>query len=397
MLLTHKYAPSSVDAMIGNEDAREHAKQWMLNWIAGKRRKPLLVHGPTGVGKTSLAYALASQYDMEIIEMNASELRNRGRVERILTGATLAGTLSGKGKILLVDDVDALAGRKDSGGSGAIVSVLSECSMPVVVTATDIWDKKLAPVRNACEQLALKKVGKAAIAKLLAVIAAREGMEAGPERIAAIAESCGGDVRSAINDLQAGGHGGRDREVDIFERVRRIFKAERYSEARDAMQGDVDYELVKLWVDENIPNEYEDKADVAAAYRMLSRADIFEGRIRKSNWHLLRYTIDLATAGVALCKARQYRKFTRYNFPAYLKEMSASMARRAMRKKIGEKIGARVHSNRSEALEYVPLIQAIMRAHGDSVRSYYDFDEDELAFIMETSVSRVKARQSLKS
>ncbi len=397
MLLTDKYAPASVDAMIGNDDARAYVKQWMLNWIAGKKKRALLVHGPPGVGKTMLAYALGAQYDFEIVEMNASELRNKARVQKVLAGATMAGTLTGKGKLLLMDDVDVLAGRKDSGGSGAMVAVLKDCNIPIIVTAGDIWDKKLAPIRNSCEQVALRKVSKVAIRKLLERIAKKEDMDIPQEKIAAIAEQSAGDVRSALNDLQARREGGRDREIDIFNRIRTIFKASSYMEAKEAMYGDVDYNLVKLWVDENIPHEYVKHTDLAAAYDMLSRADVFEGRIRKSSWQLLRYVIDLSTVGVSMAKEEPYRKFTKYNFPGYLKNMSATVIRRAMRKKIGGKIGKRVHSSRNDAMEYVPLIVGMMKTDPDSVSAYYDFEEDELAFMLGTSVRNVKTRKTQKS
>ncbi|MFH1394513.1 MAG: replication factor C large subunit [Candidatus Micrarchaeota archaeon] len=397
MLLTEKYAPKSVDSMIGNDDARAYVKQWMLNCLAGNKRKALIVHGPPGIGKTTLAYALAEQYDLEVIEMNASELRNKKRVERVLAGATMASTLTGRGKLLLIDDVDVLAGRKDSGGGSAIAAVLKDGNVPAIVTATDIWDKKVAPIRNSCEAVALKKVGKIPIKKLLERVAKKEGIEMSEPEIDGIATESAGDVRSALNDLQARRKGGRDREKDIFNRVRQIFKAQKYAEAKEAMFGDVDYELVKLWIDENIPNEYETTEDIAAAYNILSRADMFEGRIRKSNWQLLRYSIDLSTAGVALAKKKPYYKFTKYSFPGYLRDMSATVIRRAMRKRIGIKIGAVVHSNSRDSLEYVPLIQAMAKDDGESVSEFYDFEEDELAFIMETSVRNVKTKKTQKS
>lgn len=396
MLFTEKYAPKSIDKMIGNDTAREHVKQWMLTWISGKKKKPLLIHGPPGTGKTTIPYVLADEYELDILEMNASELRNKARVQRIMAGATSAGSLTGKGKILLIDDVDVLAGRKDSGGAGAIVSVLKECKVPIIVTATDIWDKKLSAIRISCENVQLKKVSKVSIRKLLATIREKEKLGGSDEDINQIAEQASGDVRSALNDLQADRSGGRDRDIDIFNRIRTIFKAQTYAEAKEAMKGDVDYNLVKLWVDENIPYEYEKQADVAAAYDILSRADVFEGRIRRTNWQFLRYMIDLSTAGVALAKQQPYRKFTKYNFPGYLKGMSASIAKRAMRKKVGSKIGKIVHSNRRAALEYLPIIKEMLKTNPEAIGMFYDFEDDEIAFVMGTSVSKMKTKKTKK-
>lgn len=381
MLLTHKYAPKTIDGMIGNDEKREYLKKWILNWLSGRKRRPLLVYGPPGVGKTSAAYALKEQYDLELVEMNASELRNKGRVEHVAKSALLAGTLSGKGKIILIDDVDIFAGREDRGGTGAVASLLKEANCPVILTATDAWNRKISNIRSECELVEMKKVNKIAIKKLLQEISARENIELDEKAVSEIAENAAGDVRSAINDLQARSRSSRDREIDIFNKIRTLFKTMDYREARSVAFGDVDFDLLKLWIDENIPNEYETIPDVANAYYWLSKGDVFEGRIRRSSWVLLKYTIDLSTAGVALAKERPYRKFTKYSFPVFLKEMSRTVQRRAMLKGIGKKIGRKTHTNSRDACGIIPLIKMQMKKRGKEVAEYYEFDEDEADFI----------------
>lgn len=390
MLYTVKYAPKKLDELLGNEEKVAQVKNWVLQWLSGRKRKPLLVWGPPGTGKTSLAYAIRQEFDLDLLELNASELRNRERVERITHGASMAGSLSGRGRLVLIDDADVLAGRADTGGSGAITEFLRDSPCPTLVTATDVWDKKLAPIRTECEIVELKRVSRVSIRKLLAHIASHEKLVLSPDAIAAMADNSHGDVRAALNDLQALTPTVRDTEKDIFSVVRDILKAETYAAAKEAVRGDIDYDYIKLWIDENIPNEYEAPEDVAAAYDSLSKADIFDGRIKKQKWQLLKYSIDLATAGVALAKSRPYRKFTKYNFPSYLRNMSRSMERRAMLKAIGAKLGARLHTGRKAALYYLPLIKEYGKDEPQAVMDFYGFGDEEFAFIMETSVSRVK-------
>jgi len=388
-LYTAKYCPKKLEELLGNEDKIEHVRQWALQWLSGKKRKPLLVWGPPGIGKTSLAYALKEQYDLDLVEMNASEIRNRKRVERVLGGSAMAGSLFGRGKIILVDDADVLAGKADFGGGAAIAGFLRESAVPIIVTATDIWDKKLSAIRAECEALEMKKISKASIKKLVERVAKAEKLDIKEEKLASIIEGADGDVRAALNDLQALCSTSRMREKDIFQLVRGIMKAETYAAVKDLMSGDVDYEIVRLWMDENIPYEYEQKAEVAAAYDSLSKADIFDRRINQSRWVLLKYSIDLSTAGVALAKDKAYRKFTKYQFPGYLRSMSASVARRAILKSIGLKIGAKVHSNRRDALSEVPILKAYGSAHADEMMAHFGFTEEELAFILETSAARI--------
>jgi replication factor C large subunit len=390
MLLTTKYAPKKLSDMLGNQDALAHIKQWMLHWISGKQRKPLLICGPPGVGKTSVAYILQNEYDLEVIEMNASELRNKGRVERVLGHSALAGSLFGRTKLILIDDADVLAGRKDSGGGTAIKNFLTESPCPAIVTATDAWDKSLSPIRAECELIEFKKISKPSIKKHLEYIAKAEKLTIPTETIDAIAEKAEGDLRAALNDLQCLGPSARTHEKDIFQLVRGIFKAESYSAVKETLSGDIDYDIIKLWVDENIAAEYETVQDIAAAYSSLSKADVFDGRIKKTNWALLKYSIDLATAGVALAKKTVYRKFTKYNFPSYLKNMSRTMERRAILKAVGAKIGKKVHANSKDALIYLPLLKEYGKSKHQHIMDFYEFSEEEMAFILETSVSKIK-------
>lgn len=346
MLLTSKYSPKKLEQILGNDEKIALIRQWILHWISGKARKPLLIYGGSGVGKTSVAYAISNEYDFDILEMNASELRTKSRVEKVLAASALAGSLFGRGKIILIDDVDVLAGKSDYGGSGALVSFLKEAPCPIIVTASDVWDKKVTPFRNECESIEFKKVNKLTLKGLLERINGSENLNLSKEQLESIATNANGDVRAAINDLAAVAPSNRDKEKDIFDLVRSIFKAEKYEQIRYSIKGDMDYDLLKLWIDENIPYEYERAEDISKAYDYLSLADIFDGRIKKSHWVFLKYSIDLATSGVSLSKRAVYRKFTKYNFPSYLKLMSRSLETRAMQKAIGLKIGSKLHTNR---------------------------------------------------
>jgi len=389
MLLTEKYSPEKIDEFIGNEESRMKIKQWILNWMRKEKQRPILVHGPTGVGKTSLAYAMGKEFDIDIIEMNSSDIRNKKRIERVMSSTLLAGTLTGKGKMLLIDDVDVL-NRNDRGAASAISSLFKEANAPIILTAEDPWNKKLSQLRQQCMMVELKKVTSVSIFKLLKKIAEKENILLHDDFLREIAENSNGDVRSALNDLQARMPGHRDRKKDIFQRMKIIFKSKTYKDAREATLGDIDYDLIKLWVDENIPNEYEYTEDLAAGYDVLSRADIFDGRIKHSRWSLMRYSIILATVGVGLAKKDMYRKFTRYSFPNYLKKMSRTIETRSLRKSIGSKIGEKTHSSRRIALGFLPVIADISKKHPEATMDFYKFSDSELGFILEKPVRKIR-------
>ncbi len=395
MLFSERYMPQRIDDILGNDTAKEKIKKWILDWNRNKLRKPILVYGQSGTGKTSFAYALKKEFDLELIELNASQFRNKKNVNNIMANTMMAGTLTGKKKIILIDDVDILQ-RKDRGGATEISKLIKEANIPIILTGGDPWIKKISAIRMQCELIQLRKISKRTIMKLLRTISQKEELEMMEEQLENIAENANGDVRSAINDLQAAHSVNRDRKKDIFNVIREIFKAEKYTEVKNLMRGDLNLDIVKLWIDENIPYEYSEKKDIARAYNYMSRSDIFQGRIGFENWKLFKYVIDFFSAGVALSKTKKNHSFVKYKFPQYLKDMASSMRRRAMLKSIGLKIGNKTHTNRKTALNYLPLISDKIEKGSIGIKDYFEFTDDEIEFIKKIPLDKIEVKKPRK-
>lgn len=377
--------PKSTSALIGNPTAFSEAKKWAEGWQAGRKGKPLLVFGPTGVGKTALAHAIAAEFGWEIFEFNASDLRDEENVGGLLANAASSGGLFGGRRLILIDDADSLSGREDRGGSAAIAKILVAPQQPIILTALDYYDKKLQAIKTYCEPLKLQKVQSVTIAKLLRKLAAAQGIAFTEEQFLAISTSSSGDVRAALNDLQAGNtHATRDSEKNIFEVIRTILKSEKYSEARKAaFDSETEHDTLKLWVAQNITAEYEKPFDIAEAYNSISRADIFDGRIsRRQYWGFLRYSTDHLSSGVATAKAAPYRKWTQIAYPDYIREMGASKGARALRKAVLRKISSACHCSSRQAQEYLPLLELLAKKGGKEVADFFGFEEEEADFVM---------------
>lgn len=397
-LWVDKYAPKRIEELIGHGKSKEELKSWADSWKKEKAQKPLLISGPTGIGKTAAVVALVNEYGWELLELNASDLRNAERINRIAGHAAVSKTFSGKPRLILFDEVDGMY-RSDRGGSGAVYKILKQAKCPIILTANEVWDSKLSSIRNFCKRVDMKKVHYATIANYLAEIAKKEEVSVEKDILMKIARSCSGDVRSAINDLQlltqgikeVSGKdlevlGERDRKDNIFNAVRTILKTRNFDKSRESLRNlNEAPDFILKWIDENIPKEYKRPEDLYEAYDRISRADVFLGRVMKrQDYGLWRYVSILMSSGVSLSKEKTYSGFTRYTFPSLIRGLSASKPERKMRKEIALKIGEQCHVSSSRAIQdYLPMFQEIMKNVKKAPRlaAQFDFTEVELKFL----------------
>ncbi|MAG21884.1 MAG: hypothetical protein CL943_01080 [Candidatus Diapherotrites archaeon] len=409
MLWPDNYFPQNFEQFIGNVEIVEHAVKWAEEWDKGGKGKPLLFFGNTGTGKTCLAILLAQHFGWELFELNASDFRTKDVIERLVGAASQGASFSGKRRLILLDEVDGLQAR-DRGGAAAIVKILKESNNPVILTANDIYsNQKLLPIREQCELRQFKKINYLSIAKRLRAILESEKISFDPEAIKLLARNCGGDFRSALLDTQALSFSGpisfsnveqlgyRERQENVFNVLDKIFKGKTVGEVRKArFQSEVSDDLLFRWVEENIPRVYSDIGDTARAFDVLSRADIFEGRImRRQHYGFKRYSSELFTSGVALSKQNEYHGWLKLQFPQLLKNLRASSARRNLKKELTRKIGLKTHSSSKKvSTEDLPFMKLIFqdKTLAPKIAAEFELNEKEIAFILETKPSAKKVQ-----
>jgi len=379
-----KYRPKRVADVVNQNEAKELFLSWLNKW-PNVDKKAALLYGPPGCGKSSLIEAVANEYGFELIEMNASDFRRKEDIERIALRASQQKSITASNKLIFLDEVDGIASKEDAGGIEAVISLVRVSKFPVVMAANDPWDQKLKPIRDIALLIQFRRLTTKDVVKVLSRICTAERIECDEAALEEIAERSGGDLRAAINDLQAVSEGygtvrldlvkailrQRDRELNPFETLKAIFTARYAWQAKAAqMQSQLDYDQLKSWIAENIPYQYRDLEDVAEAFDKLSKADIYLGRIiRTGDWDLLSYAIDLMTAGVSLSvKNVQDKKYAaRYQPPQKLSLLAKSKEVRSLLDDIVTIIARNLHTSKSTALsEVLPYLKAIFSTNSES-------------------------------
>jgi len=364
MPLFEKYRPAKFSEVIGQDVAIDKIKAFISSFEKKiSKKKAILMYGPAGTGKTTLAHVFAKELGYELFELNSSDLRNRSKLDEVLKPSTLQKSLFSKGKIILVDEVDGVT-TTDYGGLAELIVLIEKTKFPIIITCNDVWQNKFSLLRNKCELLPLKELSYLAVVQHLKEIMKKEGKIINENVIKEISAKSRGDLRAALNDLHSVLYteesaiieeeiGIREKAQDIFNAIREIFKVRANKETIDAYNNmDMELDQIALWLEENIPAEYQGE-ELAKAFEALSRADIFKGRIhRQQYWHFLAYQNFFLTAGVSAAKGSKNLpdRFTKYNPPKRILKIWMINQKNAKKKSIAGKISEIMHTSKKRAM-----------------------------------------------
>lgn len=400
---TERYKPATLAEFVGNDTAIQTVRSWLERWPKTPHgRKALLLFGPTGVGKTAAVYVVAAELGFEVTEINASDKRSKGVLEQLLGSATVSGSLFGKrGRIVLVDELAGLSGSSDRGATTALENLIRHTLVPIVLVADDITDEKIAPLRAVCEAVEFQPLPEDAIIRRLERICVKEEVKHDKSALEYIAKQAKGDLRAALNDLQAVVRSGgtarietvrrllkwRDRTLGITETLDRIFYAEKWNDAIEAAdQTDVYPDELLRWISCNVPLVFRNSIELSNAFHWLSRSSLFSQRIRQTqDWKLLPYFKELMCITGSVAGGVPIPRHLEYRYPEWIRQMGRSRSLRQKQKEVGELLSPIVHASwRLAYREYAPVLKTLLENRTRRLRVLEDLalTEDMASFIL---------------
>jgi len=315
MMWSEKHRPENISNMIGNEEARTSFVEWFAKWKKGT--KPILLVGPPGIGKTTIANLAGKQFGYDMISLNASDVRSKSRISEVLN--PVLGNISVLGKpMIFVDEVDGIHGRADFGGAEALIKILKEPTVPIILAANSDTSSKMKSIKKAVKTIYFRPLPPRLLRLHLENILKKEGEKLSPGSIIKIIDESRGDIRSMINSAQAlvGGFNPQTEKsfetLDVEAGVNAFFKANSIDEARSiiySMSIDPREKINAFYssiITSNPPQE-----DMAKMLEIISRADMLYGKIFKTQeWRLLRYLDEIL---LGLYKKGTSIRYSQYN------------------------------------------------------------------------------------
>ena len=297
LMWSEKYRPQIISDMVGNEEARAAIIEWFVKWKKGT--KPLLLVGPPGIGKTTIAYLVAKQFGYDMIGLNASDVRSKSRINEILM--PVLGNVSVLGTpMIFVDEVDGIHGRGDYGGASALVDILKEPTVPIVLAANNDTSDKMKSIKKVVKIIYFKKIPPRLLRVYLENILKKQSAKLSPGALIKVIDKSKGDIRSMINltqSLETGFNPQTEQSfesVNVEDGVNAFFKANSVEEARSVLYSmRIDpREKINAFYSSIVTSEL-DSASLAKYLEIISTADMLFGRIMETqNWRLLRYLND---------------------------------------------------------------------------------------------------------
>ncbi|XP_011874559.1 PREDICTED: replication factor C subunit 1 isoform X2 [Vollenhovia emeryi] len=337
--LVEKYRPKTMKQIIGQQGDKSCAHNlyvWLRDWhksrqdpkfkdgtgrqTHGQNFKAALLSGPPGVGKTTTVQVVCKELGYDLVEFNASDTRNKAllkeSVSGLLSNTTMKDYVTGSKKkittkhVLLMDEVDGMAGNEDRGGLQELVSLIKHTEVPIICICNDRFNTKVKTISTHSYDLKYPKLRVEQIRSFMKSLCFKENIKISTEDLDRLIESTNYDIRQVVNHLEFLGsqiphvetsdkkHSNKDFKLGPFDVTKMAFNAE--EQKRMSLNDKIglyfnDYNIAPLFIQENYPgvrlsqvSPYQRLERIARAADSISRGDLVEKVMRSGMmWSLL--------------------------------------------------------------------------------------------------------------
>jgi replication factor C small subunit len=196
-----KYRPQTLDDIAGQEDNVERLK----SYVARRDLPHLLMSGPAGTGKTTSSMAIARElygddWEENFLELNASDERGIDVVRDRIKSFARTSFGGVDHRIIFLDEADALT----SDAQAALRRTMEQFSNNVrFILSCNYSSQIIDPIQSRCAVFRFSPLSDEAVAEEMRHIASAEGIELTDDGMDALVYAADGDMRKAINALQA--------------------------------------------------------------------------------------------------------------------------------------------------------------------------------------------------
>src|SRR5215212_2630888 len=225
--------PRSVDEVVGQQHLLGPGKP-LRRAIEEGRAHSMLLHGPPGSGKTTLARLVAASANAAFEELSAVEV-GRPEVRQVLERAEHRRKATGERTVLFLDEIH----RFNKAQQDALLPAVEEGLVTLIgATTENPYFSVNSALLSRVRVYELQPIEPGDIEGLLR----RTGVEAEDDAVTFLAERSGGDARVALGALEIAAEEGGPIDVAVAERALQR-RAIRYDRAADQH-----YDYASAWI-----------------------------------------------------------------------------------------------------------------------------------------------------